>query len=95
MKKIIADKLGHDSSDSLKFLHGPTILTMNFDNKTLKDAKIEDDTTIFIVFRVLGGSDFVTLNVKCLDNKTVSVYISKDRSIKTLKKRVHSKNDIL
>jgi hypothetical protein len=68
---------------------------MNLDNKTLKEAKIEDDSTIFIVFRVLGGSDFITLYVKCLDNKTVPLHISKERSIKTLKKRVHSKNSIL
>jgi hypothetical protein len=65
----------------MKFIYGPNILSMTYDNKKLKEAKIDDDSTIFIVIRVPGGTDFITIFVICLDNKTVPIYISKDRSI--------------
>jgi hypothetical protein len=59
-------------------------LTSADDHKTLLEKKIEDDSTISIVWRLHGGADNVTISVKCIDNTVVLITISKERSIRTL-----------
>lgn len=96
LKTIIVDKAGLGSSiDEVKFLNGPNILSSSLDNKKLKEAKIEDGSSIFIVFRVRGGADDINIKVECVDGTSVTIKISKERSINTLKQRVAAKNGIL
>ena len=87
--------MGVSNYEDLRYLHGPNTLSAADDIKTLLDKKIEDNSTISIVWRLRGGAQDISLFVTCFDGKVESVKISGDNTINTLKSLIASKNSIL
>ena len=75
LKKKIANRIGHDDINTLRFLHAAAKdLTTEHDSKTLKQMRIENSSTIVLAFRVRGGSS-VNLKIILYDETELSVKV--------------------
>ena len=66
LKRKIANRIGDNDINTIRFLKGPKELTPEHDSKTLKEMRIDSSSTIYIVYRLKGGSS-VTLKIILYD----------------------------
>lgn len=91
LRKLIAQKLNEDPKNDDLWIYFRNIkIDSKVDNKTLSELGIKDGANIYVVYRVIGGSDW-TFNISTIDDRFINVTIYDSENVLGLKKAIYNK----